>query len=172
MLGILLARMVIVPMDPNDPLPRLQSIVDDAEPAIVITQGPVAAEKARALRPPPPPPPPPGEERRGAAARGAPLVLDAAALDSESGSGGGGAEEALAGGDVSHVYFTSGSTGQPKAHPHPAPSCPPLLATVPTSPIASIRPPPASRRCARGAVRARSGGVIFARELLAEREPG
>ena len=55
MLGILLARMVIVPMDPNDPAPRLQAIADDAEPAIIVAQGPAAAAKARGLRLRPPP---------------------------------------------------------------------------------------------------------------------
>ena len=121
MLGILLARMIIVPLDPNEPVPRLRSIVDDAEPGIIIAQGEGAMAKVRALQGTSPPP---AGNKPEAARKLLPLLLDASTLEAvpaAAAAAAAGGEAAVAAaathagsGDISHIYFTSGSTGQPK----------------------------------------------------------
>lgn len=109
-LAILFAACAVVPLDPEDPLPRLQLLLEDAELAAVVVpdDDSGAASTAAACC----------EQQVGAAA-----VLKASALlptspegvTSEASSVTSEDLPLLPGPDaVSHVFFTSGSTGRPK----------------------------------------------------------
>ncbi|KAG8469179.1 hypothetical protein KFE25_007697 [Diacronema lutheri] len=128
--ALLAHRLVLVPIDVDDPVERLRAVIDDTEPALVVCASELA-HRRDALR-----------------AAGAARVVDARELC--GGRGGGGVSGSRAGADaalrppppdsglaaldallaaeadggafpamddgraVSHIFFTSGSTGRPK----------------------------------------------------------
>jgi amino acid adenylation domain-containing protein/thioester reductase-like protein len=104
LLGILKAGGAYVPLDPNYPAERLQAMLDDARPQVVLTQD-------RLLRALP-------------ATSAKVVVLDAALkeVDAQSTSDLSRAQTGSSPRDLLYVIFTSGSTGRPKgtAMPHAA----------------------------------------------------
>ncbi len=93
LLGVLKTGAAYVPLDPDQPPHRLQKILQDAEPGLVLTQSPVAARF------------PEGGVPR--------LCLDetwSAILDCPSHS----ARSGCTPNDLAYVIYTSGSTGEPK----------------------------------------------------------
>ncbi|MEZ4236224.1 MAG: amino acid adenylation domain-containing protein [Myxococcota bacterium] len=84
-LGVLASGAAYVPLDPAYPLARRRFVLEDAQPAVIVTDGPVELD--------------------------APAVLDLAADPLEPGADGPPAQLD----DVAYLVYTSGSTGRPKA---------------------------------------------------------
>ena len=111
-LGTLLAAGAFLPIDPTTPLLRMESMLDDAQPALVLL----------------------GEQRHEAVLRAASCVAPLVLIDSDgivcsprrapvgnataaAGSAARSAARARSGADLMYVIFTSGSTGRPKGVP-------------------------------------------------------
>jgi non-ribosomal peptide synthetase component F len=94
-LAILVANMVIVPLDPQQPQNRLGLLVQDSEPWIVVTDGEHASH---------------GQTLVSALS---PVVVSVRALLKTSKGGARPLPDPIES-SISHVFFTSGSTGRPK----------------------------------------------------------
>jgi amino acid adenylation domain-containing protein len=94
LLGILKSGAVYVPLDPNYPPARIQAILDDTRPAVVVSRAPLLA-------------------RLGLAAGQPTLCLDedAAAIEAQP-SGDPGVTIELT--QTAYIFYTSGTTGKPK----------------------------------------------------------
>jgi acyl-CoA synthetase (AMP-forming)/AMP-acid ligase II len=105
MLAVLLARMVILPLDPEDPAERLGKALSDARPRILVAKDEI--QRAKAIR-------------AAALTRDlAPTIVLIDELLPKAGKDSCPSEQDAAEGEaaddaVSHIYFTSGSSGTPK----------------------------------------------------------
>eukprot|EP00439_Symbiodinium_sp_Y106_P076800 s689_g15.t3 len=108
-LAVLLAGFALVPLDAEEPLPRLQFIMEDAGPLLALVVAEPQVEKAQMLLQNS------GSSGYPQAKRGTKLLRDSELLRSEVAE----TSDCRPPADVveeriSHIFFTSGSTGRPK----------------------------------------------------------